>query len=136
MQMAPTYDDPLQTHGLWQMIAYGSVLTLMFWMLVGHAIADFALQTHELSSTKRRTSAGEMPWQVALTAHSIIHSGFVALITGSVFLGTLELLAHSAIDFAKCEGFLGRGRRAMWVDQLLHVACKVTWISLIAAGVA
>jgi hypothetical protein len=108
----------------------------MFWMLVGHAIADFALQTHELSSTKRRTSAGEMPWQVALSAHSAIHAGSVALVTGSVFLGTLELLAHSLIDFAKCEGFLGEGRQAMWTDQLLHVACKAMWISLIAAGVA
>ena len=88
------------------MIAYGSVLTLLFWLLVGHAIADFTLQPDTLASAKRRTAIGELPWQVALSAHSAIHAGFVALVTGSVFLGTMELLAHSAIDFAKCEGRL------------------------------
>jgi hypothetical protein len=118
------------------MIAFASGFTLLFWLVVGHVIADFSLQTHELSSTKRRTSAGEMPWQVALTAHATIHAGAVAMISGSVMLGMMELLAHSAIDYAKCEGWLGCGRQAMWIDQLLHVACKVTWISLIAAGVA
>lgn len=111
-------------------------MTLMFWLAVGHAIADFALQTHELSNTKRRATPGEMPWQVALSMHSTIHAGAVALICGSVFLGVLELLAHSLIDFAKCEGFFGEGRTAMWIDQLLHMACKAVWISLIAAGVA
>ena len=118
------------------MIAFASGFTLLFWLLVGHAIADFTLQPDSLSSAKRRTAIGELPWQVALSAHSAIHAGFVALICGSVFLGMLELLAHSAIDYAKCEGWLGVGRRAMWTDQLLHVLCKVTWISLIAVGVA
>lgn len=117
-------------------VTLASSMTLLFWLTVGHAMADFALQTDYLSSTKRRTAIGEMPWQVALSAHSAIHAGAVALICGSVFLGVLELLAHSAIDFAKCEGLLGEGRRAMWTDQLLHLACKALWISLIAAGVA
>ena len=118
------------------MIAFGSFTTLLFWLLIGHAIADFTLQPDTLASAKRRTAIGELPWQVALSAHSAIHAGFVALVTGSVFLGTLELLAHSAIDFAKCEGMLGQGRTAMWIDQSLHVACKCAWISMIAAGVA
>lgn len=122
---------------------------LFFWLLVGHCLADYPLQGEFLARAKDRNnkSMGFVPWQIALFAHSMIHAGFVAALTGSLWLGLAELAAHIAIDFAKCESWFGRApglvlnpydrshmvpeRRAFWIDQTLHVVCKLAWVALV-----
>lgn len=97
-------------------------------LLAGHALADGPLQ-YGLASYKRR--ALNPWWLTALAAHAGIHSMFVTVITGSLLCGAGELVAHAAIDFLKCEKKINT-----FVDQSLHVACKVVWIALLAWGVS
>lgn len=99
---------------------------MLFWLLVGHALADYPLQGDFLAKAKNGLApiAG-VPWWQALSAHALIHAGFVAAITGSIWLGLAEFSAHWWIDNAKCRGRIGFN-----VDQLLHVACKVFWAAL------
>lgn len=113
----------------------------LFAMVVGHAVADFALQGEFLSVAKNRHASLERffgsskppkgVWAHALTAHALIHTAPIWLITGSVTLALAEFVLHWAIDFAKCEGWT-----SFSVDQALHFACKVGYAALLYAGVA
>ena len=99
--------------------------------MVGHAVADFALQTDWLERFKYRKAWAGMPgqrhyWVVPMTAHGLIHGGAVALATGSVVLGLAELVAHWIIDFGKGEGYYG-----FVPDQLLHLLCKLLWVFIL-----
>lgn len=104
------------------LIACGPVF---FYLLGGHAIADFALQSSYVSHGKRRKNEPSH-WPIILLAHGLIHGTFVALITGSTLLGVCETIAHSAIDFGKSEEWYG-----LYADQFLHVLCKVLWLVLL-----
>ena len=115
-------------------------MTLLFWLLVGHAVADYPLQSDFIAKAKNRHNpmgfipAGQTPqvhWPFVLCAHAATHAGAVALVTGSVFLGVLEFVAHTIIDFAKCENWT-----SIYSDQALHVGCKLLWIWLIWWGAA
>jgi len=73
----------------------------LFELLIGHAFADFGLQSDWMAKNKNRhVSPSYVPegqrftptWFYVLSAHSLIHSGFVYMITGSAFLGLLNLL--------------------------------------------
>lgn len=101
-------------------------MIVLFWLLVGHALADYPLQGQFLSDSKRPGKT-TLPWWIALTWHSLIHAGVVALLTSSIGFGLLEFVAHWLIDYAKC-----RDQFDDTADQILHVACKVGW----AAGLA
>lgn len=113
-----------------------AAVVVLFALLIGHAVADFALQGKFLSTAKNRHNplsdyfgASDPPkglWLQALAAHSLIHAGAVWLITGSVVLGFLECILHALIDFAKCEGWT-----SFRTDQALHFACKVAWTGLL-----
>jgi hypothetical protein len=106
---------------------------LVFLMLCGHALADRPLQSPEMSKGKRRTS-GEGWWQ-HLAVHGLIHGGVVAVVTGLWWLGAAEALAHATIDDCKCTGRFGTdARRALLIDQALHVVCKLCWAA-VAMGV-
>jgi hypothetical protein len=114
---------------------------VLFALLIGHAVADFALQGAFLSAAKNRHHSlraffgeKEVPkglWIEALSAHSLIHAGAVWWVTGSVGLGLLEFVAHAGIDFAKCEGWT-----SFRIDQALHVGCKLVWVGLLWGGSA
>lgn len=105
---------------------------MLWWLVVGHAVADFWAQSDALARMKNRhrdsavfAPPGQAPqtiWPYALTAHALMHGAAVALATGSVPLGIAESAAHWMIDFAKCEGWIGIHR-----DQAMHLACKVAW---------
>lgn len=109
------------------------VLTALFWMLVGHALADYPLQGEFLAQAKNRyTAIGAQFWRWALPAHALIHGGAVAAAiqaatggpsTLALALGLAETLAHAVIDAAKCSG-----RLSLHQDQLAHVYCKVLWV--------
>lgn len=105
------------------------MITLLFCLLVGHALADYPLQGDFLSKAKNRMNPiPGVPWWQALAAHSLIHGGFVAYLTGSVWLGIAEIAAHFVIDDLKC-----RGRISFNMDQAAHLVCKVAWTALAVA---
>jgi hypothetical protein len=100
----------------------GLFLMLLFW----HALADYPLQGDFLSRAKRRDGVPGFPWYQALFWHSAIHAGGVVVITGSLWMGLVELVAHGMIDYGKCQQRFGIN-----VDQALHVATKVVIILLL-----
>ena len=105
-------------------------MELLFWLLVGHAIADFGLQNDWIARHKSRhfhppkesSQRPDLVWLHVLTAHTLMHAGLVALFTGSVWLGLAEFVVHSIIDFFKSERKFG-----FHTDQFLHIGCKVVW---------
>jgi hypothetical protein len=109
-----------------------SAFVLFFWLLVGHSIADYSLQTDWLEKHKQRSAWAHLPapqrinWVFPLTAHASIHAGAVAFATGSIALGLAELAAHWLIDFAK-----GEGRFGFALDQSLHILCKLAWVAIL-----
>lgn len=106
-------------------------VTLLFWLLIGHAICDYPLQGEFLARGKNhRAPLPGYSWRVLLSAHAAIHAGAVALATQSVLLAAAEFTAHWLIDHAKCAG-----RIDFEADQALHVLCKFAWVGLCLAGV-
>lgn len=114
------------------MVFITAFITVLFYLMVGHAVADFALQSDFMARAKNRnTEVGKEFWPYALSAHSLIHGGFVALATGSVFLGIVETVIHFLTDFTKCEGKL-----ALKQDQAIHIGCKIFYALLVATYAA
>lgn len=113
------------------------MLTMFFWLMVGHAVADFWAQSDSLAKMKNRhrdpsqfCPPGQKPqkmWVYALTAHALMHGAAVAIVTGNVGLGVAETAAHWVIDFGKCDNWYG-----IHVDQALHILCKVAWLVVIS----
>jgi hypothetical protein len=100
---------------------------LLFLLLVGHALADYPLQGDFLAQAKNRNTAiGKVFWPHALAAHSVIHGGFVLLLTGSLWLALTEVFVHAITDWLKCEGQLSLNQ-----DQAVHVACKVIYAAAV-----
>jgi hypothetical protein len=98
--------------------------SLFFAFLVIHTLADFPLQGDYLARQKvRKNASSKTDWLIALTAHSIIHSGGVWLVTGSLGFGLTEFALHWLIDLAKGEGKFG-----VVVDQSLHLLCKIAYV--------
>lgn len=116
-------------------------LVVFFALVIGHAVADFALQTDFIAIAKnphanleRFFGKDDVPphvWIWALGAHAMIHSAAVWLVTGSVVLAAAESVLHWVIDCAKSEGLT-----SFSADQLLHIGCKLVYAALIAAGVS
>lgn len=104
-------------------------------LMVGHAIADFWAQSDALAKMKNRNRdsasfcpPGQKPqtvWPYALTAHALMHGAAVWVITGSMWLGLAETVAHWLIDFGKCENWYG-----IHADQAMHAGCKAFWVAL------
>ena len=85
-------------------------MTLFFQLLIGHALADFVLQSDTMARAKDRhsdfakgLSESFPPWYYWLGAHALVHGGAVYLLTGSALFGLIEVVLHAAIDCAKCE---------------------------------
>ena len=110
-------------------IAHNSA-TLLFLLLAGHALGDYAFQSDFLATAKNQhTDIGREYWVAALPAHALIHGVLVFAVTGSGVLGVAEAVAHGAIDWCKNEGWFG-----FRVDQGLHALCKVLWLVLFLHG--
>ena len=107
-----------------------AALGLFALLVAAHALADYPLQGEFLARAKNRFNpVPGVPWYQALGAHAVIHGGMVGLVTGSLLLGVLEVLAHFVIDDCKCARRIGFN-----TDQALHVACKALWVVLLATG--
>lgn len=99
---------------------------MLFLLVVGHALADFPLQGDFLAQAKNRhTQLGQLYWTHALPAHALIHGGFVAVITGQVWLGVAEAVIHGVTDWLKCEKKI-----SLNTDQAIHLLCKLAWATL------
>jgi len=102
---------------------------LFFKLLVGHALADFVLQTDVMATWKNRHHKPDiipkaMPcWLYWSFAHALIHGGIVYGVTGSLLFGCVETIAHWSIDFAKCESWTNPHQ-----DQILHLLCKIGYV--------
>jgi hypothetical protein len=108
------------------------MIELFIKLLMGHALADFALQTDIMAKLKNRHKKPDfipegqkyIPcWPYWLSAHGLIHGGAVCLITGNVYLGITETILHCWIDFMKCENWTNPNQ-----DQTLHVLCKIGYL--------
>jgi hypothetical protein len=111
---------------------------MFFYLLAGHALADFALQGDAMAACKCRKSshpaAVGVPWYYWLTSHTLLHGGIVAAVVRAygyeqhvaVGFGIAEAVVHWIIDYAKCARLFG-----IHVDQFLHVACKAVWVGLL-----
>ena len=108
-------------------------LVLFFALVIGHAFADFPLQGDFLSHGKNRhikppqladgKGSPKHLWVYLMTAHCLIHAGFVWVITGCVAFALAEFVLHWVIDAAKCEG-----KTSFAMDQWLHVATKAVFV--------
>ncbi|MEZ2128895.1 MULTISPECIES: DUF3307 domain-containing protein [unclassified Sinorhizobium] len=97
-----------------------SILTIALMLLAAHWVFDYPLQGEFLANAKRSG-----PLRVYhLIAHAGMQGAGVALVTGNIWLGLLEWLAHAVIDEAKV-----RGKTTLAQDQALHIACKVLWLA-------
>ncbi|HEY2909496.1 MAG TPA: DUF3307 domain-containing protein [Gemmataceae bacterium] len=115
---------------------------MLFYLLAGHALMDFALQTEPMAVCKCRRAnhplQQSVPWFYWLTAHALLHGAIVGVIiqwsTGNAGLAVAfaiaEFVVHWFIDFGKCEKLYG-----IHVDQALHVLCKLAWWGLIVGNV-
>lgn len=112
------------------------LITMLALLLVGHALADYPLQGDFLSRAKNRANPiPGVPWYNGLLPHAAIHAGFAGIITGSLWLGLAEFIAHCIIDDAKCTGKFGSDpARSFNIDQVCHVACKMVWVTVLATG--
>lgn len=116
-------------------------LKVFFALLIGHAIADFALQNDYVATYKARRihrwKELNPVWGWVMSAHCLIHGGVVWLITGSMTLGLAETFMHFFIDFCKTEGIFDQcsdqrvpPSSAYHIDQVLHISCKLWWTGI------
>lgn len=103
-----------------------TAMTMAILLIVGHCLADYAWQGDFMAQAKSRAKPfpGVPFWQ-PLAAHSAIHGGFVALITGIWWLGLAEAVIHGLTDDAKCTGKIGYN-----TDQAIHFGCKALWLAI------
>lgn len=104
-------------------------MTILFYLLCGHALADYPLQGDFLARGKNhKNPIPGVPWYQCLIAHALIQGGVVAAITGMPWLGLAEAVSHAAIDYGKSNGQLSFNQ-----DQALHVLCKVLWAVIVVS---
>lgn len=116
-------------------------IATLWYLLVGHFVADYPLQTDFLAKGKSpEATPGPVPWQYIMAAHAAVHGLMVSTCAGlilgplsllAVLLGALELVLHFYIDVVKCKDQID-----IHVDQALHVICKTAWAAVLALSVA
>lgn len=106
------------------------MMTALFWLVVGHVMADFPLQGDFLAKAKNhRTAIAGIPWWLCLAAHTIICGAGVALVLGP-FWGMVEAVVHYFVDYAKNEGWFGGGEKAFVTDQAIHLVCRLVYAAI------
>jgi Protein of unknown function (DUF3307) len=124
--------NPLAWHHT-ECSGFGLAITLFFAFVIGHAVADFPLQSEFMARGKNRHLPPLCPdtavpglWIYCLTAHTLTHGGFVWLISGCPILGAIEVGVHWVTDFLKMERKIN-----FHVDQALHVLCKAVYVAVL-----
>ncbi len=95
-------------------------------LVLGHFVADFAIQTDTVALNKCPKNKSSISWVWWMTGHVSIHGLIVYFLTGSSLIALLEALLHFYIDYLKCIGKFN-----LLVDQFLHIFCKLLWVFLI-----
>ena len=110
---------------------------MLFKLLCGHALADFALQNNAMAKGKNPHNkpdyipAGQkdnLHWLYWLAAHGLISGGVVFLITQNIWCGVAETVLHCGIDFLKCDN-----RINLHTDQFLHFLCRVLYTGAVCS---
>jgi hypothetical protein len=116
-------------------------IELFFKLLIGHAVADYALQPPNIALGKNRHAGPPKEyneaihgkrqpiWVMVMAAHTLIHAGAVWVITADPVLAFWQFLTHYAIDTMKCERWFN-----VWIDQALHVAVLAATALIANAG--
>lgn len=99
------------------------LIGMFFQLVMGHYLADFALQSDWMAKFKAPKSFPY--WLHVMTAHCAIQALSVWLITHSWVFTAMEFFGHFAIDVLKCKGKIGFG-----TDQALHISMKLLYVSL------
>lgn len=115
---------------------FASAFALLFALLIGHSLADFPLQGDFISRGKNRhleppklADGKESPknlWVYLMSAHCLIHAGFVWLMTGFLAFAMAEFVLHWVIDVLKCEN-----KTTFALDQWLHIFCKIVFVGIL-----
>lgn len=116
-----------------------SAFALFFAFVVGHALADFPLQGDFLAKGKNRhleppkladgkSTPGNL-WVYLMSAHCVIHAGFVWVISGYLIFALVEFVLHWLIDVLKCEG-----KTSFATDQWLHLLTKAGYVAVLWTG--
>lgn len=98
-------------------------IILLIKLLMGHAVADFALQSDAMAKGKRGVALvppGQRytpVWPYWLVAHSLVHGAAVMVITGGIWMAVFATVAHVVVDFGKTRNCYG-----IHMDQSLHLA--------------
>ena len=95
---------------------------------MAHFVCDFTLQPDRMAVEKVRGMDVTLDWRWWLTAHAATHGLAVSFLTGVPLLGLAEWASHALIDWLK-----GRLMFSLFVDQALHVACKIVWILVLVS---
>lgn len=120
-------------------------MTLFFLLLVlwvGHFVADYTLQPDFVQRGKNRNHKPDLSkipagqklvtiWPWVLTSHAATHAAAVLLLTFNAWFMLAEWVLHWLIDYHKTGNTFGPH-----TDQSLHLACKVLYVAVIAAGFA
>lgn len=94
-------------------------MKILFELIAAHAIADYGLQTAYMAAEKSRS-------HIVMVAHGLIHGFMVSHVLKSnnvqsaAVYGACEAAAHACIDCAKVRYGL-----CEWMDQALHILCKL-----------
>lgn len=100
---------------------FSDFLRLLFLLVFGHCLADFALQSPAMVNAKNSTKNPKEIWIPVMFGHCMIHAGVVFIITGKLWLAMYELAVHFIIDDLKCKGKLSDGKFMFAKDQILHI---------------
>ena len=95
-------------------------------LILGHFVADFALQTDIVALNKCPKNSSKISWKWWMIGHVSFHGIVVYLFTGSTLFALAECIAHFYIDYLKCCGKFN-----LIIDQILHICCKLIWALLI-----
>lgn len=106
--------------------SFDSKIDIFILLLFAHFVCDFALQNDRMAIEKVQGKDITLNWRWWLFAHCSTHALSVSLIASSTLLGIFELIMHWIIDFYK-----GKKYYSLFVDQFLHVICKLIWCFLL-----
>ncbi len=76
------------------------MLVTFWWLILGHFVADFPLQTDFLALRKSPlNNLPAVPWYYVMSSHAATHAAAVGLLTGgSALLAAVEFVVHWLID--------------------------------------